>query len=113
MEPNYVKAHRQLAEAYLGKGMHPQAIAEMRNFLAQAGDTAGAKRYLAEIKPANSPLLEGIAYAGLPDKDKAFDLLNESLRAHTISPELGFLVEFDPLRNDPRFDQLMHNAGVR
>ena len=75
IEPNFVEAHRQLAEAYLGKRMYPEAIAEMRrafqlapanpqsplykallgNFLAQAGDTAGAKRYLAEIKPARSP----------------------------------------------------------
>ena len=58
-------------------------------------------------------MLDAVIYAGLADKDKAFDCLNEALRDRTLMLEIGYLVEFDPLRSDHRFDQLMHSVGLR
>jgi tetratricopeptide (TPR) repeat protein len=133
MVPDYVEAHRQLAEAYLGKKMYHEAAAEMRraadlspslkeyplytallgNIMGQAGEIENAQRILVEIKAANQPRLESYVYAGLGNRDKSIELLNEAFRKRSISLEMRFLPEFDPLRGDPRFDQLLRRVGLQ
>jgi len=132
MDPDYVEAHRQLAEAYLGKKMYQEAETEMQraadllgpkrdyplypallgNILGQAGDITRAHKVLSEIKSSNQPLLESYLYAGLGDRKKSIEKLNEAYRRRTISLELKFAPEFDPIRSDPGFEELMHQLGL-
>ncbi len=51
-------------------------------------------------------------YAALGEKDKAFELLNKRFENRKIRP--GALVDprLDPLRDDPRFDELVKRVGI-
>jgi TolB-like protein/Tfp pilus assembly protein PilF len=132
MDPDYVEAHRQLAEAYLGKKMYQEAETEMQraadllgpkrdyplypallgNILGQAGDIPRAQKVLSEIKSSNQPLLESYLYAGLGNRKRSIEMLNEAYHRRTISLELRFAPEFDPIRSDPGFEELMHKLGL-
>jgi hypothetical protein len=54
-------------------------------------------------------------YAGLGDKDRAFAWLERDFQAHSGS--LLFFVririEFDPLRSDPRYTDLLRRMGLK
>jgi len=132
LDPNYVDAHRELGEDYLGKGMYPEAIAELRRAtdlvrsqpdyplyaavlgsgLARAGQTDDARKVLKEI-PADRPDLASYIYAGLGDRNKSVALLNEAFRLHMVPLDAGFLVEYEPVRSDPRFNELLHRVHLR
>jgi eukaryotic-like serine/threonine-protein kinase len=132
IDPNYVDAHRQLGEAYLGKRMFPEAIAEMSraaelmrtrpgytfykallgSAYAEAGDTASARKALAEVERLDQPFEAALIYAELGDRDRSLALLNEAYRRHNIPLELNFTVELDPLRSDPRFRDLVRRVGL-
>jgi TolB-like protein/DNA-binding winged helix-turn-helix (wHTH) protein/Tfp pilus assembly protein PilF len=53
-------------------------------------------------------------YIGLGDKDKAFEWLEKSYLEHSNSLLwLGVTPLFDPVRSDPRFDNLLRRVGLR
>ena len=134
LDPNYVDAHEQLGRAYLGKGMIPEGVAELRRAaelvdsdsdpdyawhagelgyaLARSGDTAAAKKILAGI-PQSDPAAASCVYAGLGDKEKSIAMLTEAYRQHWFPFDAGFLVQYDSLRGDPRFVELLHRVGLR
>lgn len=132
LDPNYVDAHRELGEDYLAKAMYPEAIDELRRAtelvrsqpdyplyaaalgsgLAQAGQTVEARKILKEI-PADRPELVSYIYSGLGDRDKGIALLNEAYRRHTFPLDAGLLVEYEPIRSDPRFNELLHRLHLR
>jgi tetratricopeptide (TPR) repeat protein len=129
MDPSQIDEYSELGEAYLGKHMYPEAIAQMTraaemsrsgaqyshylarlgNARAQAGDITGAKKILAEL-PADDP---SDVYAGLGERDKSIALLYESYRRHTFLLDAGHRVELDPLRSDPRFIELLQRIHLR
>lgn len=131
-DPSQIDEYSELGEAYLGKHMYKEAIAEMSravelsrtsaqypfylarlgNARAQAGDIAGAKKILAEL-PADDPYDAAYVYAGLGDRDKSIALLNEAYRRHTFLLDAGHRVELDPLRSDPRFIELLQRIHLR
>jgi hypothetical protein len=56
---------------------------------------------------------EAIVYAGLGDKERAFDCLDKAVAEHEwwasyLKVEPGF----DSLRSDPRFDELIRRTGL-
>jgi TolB-like protein/DNA-binding winged helix-turn-helix (wHTH) protein/tetratricopeptide (TPR) repeat protein len=132
MDPELVGEHSELGEAYLLKGRYQEAIAEMRRSVeltrskaqyplyltklgyaeAQAGNVAHANKILLEI-PRKDPQYAAQIYAGLGDRDKSIGLLAEAIRQHTFPRDAGWAVEFDHLRADPRFSELLHRAGLR
>jgi tetratricopeptide (TPR) repeat protein len=132
MDPSQIDEYSELGEAYLGKHMYPEAIAEMSravemsrsaaqypfylarlgNARAQAGDIAGAKKILAEL-PADDPINAAYVYAGLGDREKSISLLNEAFRRHTFLLDAGHRVELDPIRSDPRFIELLQRIHLR
>ena len=58
-----------------------------------------------------APLL--LARVGLGDKEAAFALLEEADPQHsTALPSLKVNPIYDPLRDDPRFDELMRRIGL-
>lgn len=132
MDPNHSDDYGETGEAYVGKRMFPEAIknlsraiemsrdsAQYPYYLARlgfayglAGDLAKARGVLAEL-PLDNLIDRACVYAGLGEHDKSIALLEESYRRHTFPLDAGYAVEFDPLRSDPRFVQLMHSVGLR
>ena len=79
------------------------------------GGWEGFNRYVVgEQRPTNVPsYFLAVSFTSLGEKDKAFDALNKSFENHEIA-----LVQFlnndprlDPLRDDPRFHDLMRRIG--
>jgi len=92
-------------------------IALIAAMQARMGESEKARRFLEELEHRKAKIREvyslGIAYAFLGDLDNAYRLLFESVRNYYIN--LG-MVRIDPalrpLREDPRFSQLLKMAGL-
>jgi len=134
LDPNYVSAHEELGRAFMGKGIYPEGVAELRQAaelvhadsdrdyawhagelgyaLARSGNTPEAKKILGVI-PKSGPAAASSVYAGLGDNKRSIELLTEAYRIHEFPLDAGFLVQDDLLRSDPRFDQLLHRVGLR
>jgi len=85
---------------------------------AHAGRRADALRLLAELKrreksgyiPAGAFVN---AYLGLGETDEAFAALEQGYKEHSnILQFLKVHPHFDPIRNDPRFKDLLHRLGL-
>jgi tetratricopeptide (TPR) repeat protein len=132
MDPTHTDDFGEMGEAYVGKRAFPEAIRELSRAVemsrnstqypyylarlgyayAQAGDAAKARKILGELPAGNLNDLACV-YAGLGERDKSIALLNESYLRHTFPLDAAYAVEFDPLRPDPRFTELLHRVGLR
>ena len=115
--------HPQEAIPVLKKGVSlsnnsPALIGLLVNANAQAGRPADALRLLDELKrrkrteyvPAAAFVL---AYLGLGDYDQAFFWLELAYKEQSyILLLLKVFPFFDPIRNDPRFIDLLHRVGL-
>jgi TolB-like protein/DNA-binding winged helix-turn-helix (wHTH) protein/Tfp pilus assembly protein PilF len=130
---NFGRAHYDLGRAYLAKGQHEESIAELtrsvsiydsvidRSFLgnayAVAGNRQDAQAMLNKVKKYSeqdyvAPYFLAIIYAGLGQRDQAFDYLEAAYRTH--DGWLGLLKvdpALDPLRSDPRFQDLLRRMN--
>ncbi len=52
-----------------------------------------------------------LIYVGLGDKDRAMVWLNKAYQAR-FNPSILMRPVFDPLRSDPRFQDLLHRIGL-
>jgi TolB-like protein/DNA-binding winged helix-turn-helix (wHTH) protein/Flp pilus assembly protein TadD len=133
MDPNFAMAHNQLAQAYLQKHMYDRAIAELQTAVqlsggsptcianlarayALSGKRNEAIKLLNDLKSSstarNSHASEVAAiYASLGDKDEAMNWLERGY-AERFNPGVLIRPGFDPLRTDPRFQDLMHRVGL-
>jgi serine/threonine-protein kinase len=134
-KPDRGNAH--LAEAYIGKGMYQEAVAEMQKvidqddeperwdrypILAYAYAAAGRRDEALKIldqqneaakKGYISPYNFAIIYTGLGDRDRAFEYLNKAYEER--APVLIHFPSrpiFDPLRSDPRFADLVRRLNL-
>ena len=130
LEPNPMEIVFPLGVVYVEKGMYEQAIAEFQkigeqphaighagNAYARMGRTAEARNAILKLqahvqKDGIGRYEIALVYAGLGDKDHAFEWLDKSFAAHDkgltylkIDPCL------DPLRSDPRFQDLVRRVG--
>lgn len=132
MDPTHTDAFGEMGQAYVGRRMFPEAIRELSRavemsregaqnpyYLARlgyayalSGDVLKAKKIVAELPSANLNDLACV-YAGLGERDKSIALLQESYVRHTFPLDAGYAVEFDSLRSDPRFGELLHRVGLR
>ena len=104
--------------AFLKSGDGPYSLGHLGNAYARAGRNQDARRIIARLEaqlPSDGVGRYEIAliYAGLGDKDEAFHWLEDAFRAHDVG--LVYLQVdpcLDPLRNDPRFADLMHRVGL-
>jgi TolB-like protein/DNA-binding winged helix-turn-helix (wHTH) protein/Flp pilus assembly protein TadD len=129
-------AHARLGAGFEGTGKLPEAIAEYQkasdlsngNFDAIAslghayaaiGNKAQAEAILRRLEQKAkdgraSPYFAATIYAGLGNKDKAFQLIEQAYRersfdiAWVLKPDL----RTDNLRSDPRFQNLLHRTGL-
>jgi DNA-binding winged helix-turn-helix (wHTH) protein/TolB-like protein/Flp pilus assembly protein TadD len=133
LEPKAFGARLNLGEAYARRGMFAEAHAafevvreqnpgyvywEKAQAYALAGRRDEAQRSveLAEKHvPAarRSHLDYAMLYAALGEKDKAFAEMEQMNMARFVIATVKYDPGFDPIRNDPRFDEFMKRKGVR
>ncbi len=87
--------------------------------LGDALKTSGAKGYwkksqeFASENETFDTVQMALIYAQLGERDKAFEFLERAYKGHsTVLVWLKVLPEFDSLRGDPRFDDLMRRVGL-
>ena len=135
MDQTFALAHQRLGMAYVGKKMHPEAIAEFKqaannsndaplaivslgHAYAMSGNKKEALRVLAELKDMSqrryvSAYSVSTIYAGLGEKEQAFQWLQKA--DDERNTEIVFMKvdpRLDPLRDDPRFQELVKKVGI-
>ena len=136
LDPTYTVALVNIGRAYEMKGMHAQAQGVFQKILAvapddpavlaligheyaSAGDNAKALQILSHLKQLSAhgyvpTIYIGLVYTGLHDLDHAFEWLNRA-----VDERCEYLVYLpseplaDPLRGDPRFEQLLKRMGLK
>ena len=135
LDPNFPLAQQNYGVVYLRQLRYADAIASFQqnvakdrtayslSFLGYAYGIAGKRdEALAVLKELEDKYnkRESIAqyvaavYAGLGDKDQAFAWLEKGLQARNAT--MTFVVHdltYDPLRSDPRYDDLVRRMGLR
>jgi TolB-like protein/DNA-binding winged helix-turn-helix (wHTH) protein/Tfp pilus assembly protein PilF len=133
MDPNFGLAHNQLAQAYLQKHMHDEAVAELQRAVqlsgnsptimanlarayVESGKRSEAVKLLSDLKKRSSPVYSyaseiATIYVSLGDKDQAMNWLERGYEER-FNPGVLLRPGFDPLRSDPRFQDLVHRIGL-
>jgi TolB-like protein/Tfp pilus assembly protein PilF len=134
--PGFLYPKIWLASAYREKKMYQEALNEFDlarkqsndspallglygHALAIAGDKAGAQQMLAKLDQTSTTryvpaLYFAAVYTGLGDKDQTFRWLEKAFNEQDDRlVYLGVDPIADPLRSDPRFQQLMKRSGLR
>lgn len=134
LDPNYWTARSWLGLAYLARGDNEKAIAEVRKgvelsrqsgralsflgyALAKTGKRAEAMEIVRELEEKyqkREATVQNIAvvYAGLGDKDRAFEWLEKNFSER--SGEMGrirWYPQLESLRGDPRYQSLLRRMG--
>ena len=81
----------------------------------KAGKRAEAERALAVLRaqPDASPYLIATVYAGLGDKERAFEMLEKAVEQRDdLVPDLGVDPVFNDMRSDPRMQRLLQKIGL-
>ena len=132
MDPNFGLAHNHLAQAYLQKHMNDEAVAELQKAvqlsagsptcianLARAyvasGKRSEAEKLLSDLKKRSNPSSShaseiAVIYASLGDTNQAMNWLEKSYEER-FNPGVLLRPGFDPLRSDPRFEDLVRRIG--
>jgi TolB-like protein/DNA-binding winged helix-turn-helix (wHTH) protein/Tfp pilus assembly protein PilF len=133
MDPFFAVAHYELGQAFVQKHMYSEAIAELQKAIElSAGSTTftsnlayayavsgmrnEAVKILNDLKNqshhtvSNAPEI-ALVYLGLEDKDQAMAWL-EKAYAERFNPGVLLRPAFDPLRADPRFQDLLRRIGL-
>jgi len=133
MDPNFALAHNQLAQAYLQKQMYDEAVAELRKAVQLSGNSPTCIANLARAYVGSGKRSEAIRllndlkkrsvhgysnaseiatiYASLGDTDQAMNWLEKAYEER-FNPGVLLRPGFDPLRSDPRFQNLLHLVGL-
>jgi TolB-like protein/Flp pilus assembly protein TadD len=133
LDPNFALAHNQLGQAYLQKRMHDEAVAELQKAvqlsdgsptclanLARAyvasGKTTEAVKLLGDLKKRSNPSHSyapeiAAIYESLGEGDQAMNWLEKGYEER-FNPGVLLRPAFDPLRSDPRFDDLLRRIGL-
>jgi len=133
MDPNFGLAHNHLGQAYLQKRMYDEAIAELQKAVQLSGggptcmanlaraDAASGKRteaekLLSDLKKRSRPGYShgseiAVIYASLGDSDQAMNWLEKGYEER-FNPGVLLRPGLDPLRADPRFQDLVRRIGL-
>lgn len=133
MDPFFALTHYVLGETLVQRHMYNEAIPELQKAIevspgstayaanlayayAVSGMRAEAVKILNDLKYrsnaafSNAPEI-AVVYVGLDDKDQAMDWL-ERAYAERFNPGVLMRPVFDPLRSDPRFQDLLRRIGL-
>jgi TolB-like protein len=133
MDPGFRRAHL-IRAAYLEKGMFTEALADVEStrsatpvagyyswrahIFGRAGRTEEARHSLRELVQFNrshpaDAMIVAWAYLGLGDRDEALGWLEEAYAEHSTElTSLRVHPGFDPIRGDPRFQDLLRRVGL-
>jgi Flp pilus assembly protein TadD len=133
MDPNFALAHNQLGQAYLQKQMlddavtelekadqlsggSPPVIANLARAYALSGKRNEAVKLLSDLKKRSSPAYSraseiAVIYVSLGDSGQAMSWLERSYEER-FNPGALLRPGFDPLRSDPRFQDLERRIGL-
>jgi TolB-like protein/Tfp pilus assembly protein PilF len=115
----YAEALDQFSRGRQLSGDHPVMVALYGHALAVSGDTAGARKALADLQHLAqsryvSSLYFAAIYTGLGEKSNALDRLDKAYKERSDRLlYLGVDPISDPLRSEPRFTQLLHKIGIQ
>ena len=140
LDPGYPDASIELARSYVTRGLHQDAISALQKALtftdreplvlgalahahARAGQRAEALKLVSELRrldervgpeDRNIPRFSFVwAYAGLGDKEQAFAWLEKAYQERRdLMTVLNVDPLVDPLRSDPRFQDLVRRVGL-
>ena len=135
LEPTFLIGRYRLGQAYAEKQMYSQAIEEFSKVMnlptgrplglmglahayALAGRRREADQTLDELLQLSkgqhvSPGQIAVIYIARGEKDKAFQYLEEANRVFDLNVmRLKVERRFDPLRSDPRFEDLVRRVGI-
>jgi TolB-like protein/DNA-binding winged helix-turn-helix (wHTH) protein/Tfp pilus assembly protein PilF len=137
LDPNYVVAYYFRGVAYLKKSMYKEGMREFEKGVAISpgdmialtglgygyavtGGRAQAEKVLDKLKELSkqqyvSAVWRAKIYAGLAEKDKAFEWLEKAYEDHSIV-SVGYIKTnpmFDPLRSDPRFADILRRTNLQ
>jgi TolB-like protein/DNA-binding winged helix-turn-helix (wHTH) protein/Tfp pilus assembly protein PilF len=134
MDPDFLRAHL-IVGAYVEKGMFAEAFADNERLRpkisaasywswhayiqGRAGHTEDARRALNELLRLNphtpvDPIVIAQAYAGLGEKEEALIWLEKAYARHSnelVALKVG--PAYDPLRGDPRFQNLLRRLRLQ
>jgi tetratricopeptide (TPR) repeat protein len=133
MDPNFAVARFELGQAYLEKHMYAEAEVELQKAVKLSGGSPAfianlARAYVASSKKGEAVKLLGdlknrsnpgysnaaeiaMIYASLGDTDQAMSWLEKGFEER-FNPGVLLRPGFDPLRSDPRFQNLLHRIGL-
>ena len=132
-EPRDAGTHSMLGFMYEAKGMYEQATAEHQKAISMGGETTGGLCYLGwalagagkrseaqaildklnTTKGYVSPAELAALYALMGDKERAIVLLEKAYAAHDLQLQyLNIAMQYDSLRSDPRFQDLVRRVGL-
>jgi TolB-like protein/DNA-binding winged helix-turn-helix (wHTH) protein/Flp pilus assembly protein TadD len=133
MDPNFALAHNQLAQAYLQKHMNREAVAELETAAQLSGDSptvianlarayvasgnrSEAERLLNDLKKRSNSSYScapeiAVIYAALGDKNQAISWVEKGYEER-FNPGALLRPGFDPLRSEPRFQELVRRIGL-
>jgi len=135
IDPGFVPVHRLISLVYTGKGMYEEAINETIKWGSLTGNKIKTDVALAYIygvsgredearkiikntgieKMLSSNDYRGVAlvYAALGETEEAFEWLEKSYQKHEESLcSIGIDPKFDPIRDDPRFNDILKKVGL-
>jgi tetratricopeptide (TPR) repeat protein len=137
LDPNFAPAYYFRGLAYSKKSMYEQGMVEFDRLVAIApanpgaltglgygyavtGRRADAQKVLDKLNELSkheyvSPVWRAKIYAGLEEKDRAFEWLEKAYEDRSIV-SVGFIKTnpmFDPLRSDPRYADLLRRTNLQ
>ena len=109
--------YKRSVDALGGEDKYSQPLVYLTAAYAQIeGKRDEARKILARIEAREryaSPALLAAAHAALGDRDRAMVLLEEAyIKRDPLLRFIGTGYEYDPLRQDPRFTNLLNRIGL-
>jgi Flp pilus assembly protein TadD len=130
-ESDFPRAHM-VVYAYAQKGMYLEALTDIKEWrgianvtqwallayvYGRAGQQVKARQALRTLQQLSQgeksyAFSIAVAYLGIGDNEKAITWLQKSYAEHTITTALRIDPTYDPLRSDPRFQELLRGMGL-
>ena len=116
---SYDEATAALSKAALFSAKNPASLGSLGFVYGRAGQPRMALEVLRDLEKLTderyvSPFNMALIHLGLDNKDQAMDWLEKGYRERSRSMIwLNVDARFDPLREDPRFQDLRHRIGLR
>jgi TolB-like protein/DNA-binding winged helix-turn-helix (wHTH) protein/Tfp pilus assembly protein PilF len=133
MDPNFALAYNQLGQAYLQEHLYDEAVAELQKAVQLSGGSSNcianlarayvasgkrseAEKLLRDLKKRSNPSYSqaaeiAVVYAALGDTNQAMNWLEQGYEER-FNPGVLIRPGFDPLRSDPRFEDLVRRIGL-